>query len=170
MRLFLTLAGLGLLAGPVCAETLDVSVDLPRQPVAEYHKPYVAIWVSREDHTVAANLAVLYQQEDGPEGEGGTWLKDMRQWWRRTGRSLDLPIDGVSRPTRGPGQHAFAFDSATGPLSSLPPGNYVLNVEASREVGGREHLRIPFNWNQGRFEASAKGESELGTVSLIVKD
>ncbi len=170
MKLVLTLAGLSLMAAPVAAETLDVSFELPRISVAEYHKPYVALWIAREDHTVAANLAVLYQHHDGPEGEGETWLKDMRQWWRRTGRSLDLPIDGVSSATRGPGQHAFSFDADSEQLRDLPAGRYVLNIEASREVGGREHLRIPFEWGDGNFEGTAEGSSELSTISLSIQD
>ena len=32
------------------------------------------------------------------------------------------------------------------PLQNLPQGEYHLVVEAAREVGGREILRIPFQW------------------------
>ena len=103
MRAILQLAGFsalaGTLAGPLAgvasAEELAVSVELPKISVAEYHKPYVAVWIARADHSVAANLAVWYQQEDGPEGKGETWLKDMRQWWRRSGRKRRLRCRAV---------------------------------------------------------------------------
>ena len=148
MRAILQLAGFsalaGTLAGPLAgvasAEELAVSVELPKISVAEYHKPYVAVWIARADHSVAANLAVWYQQEDGPEGKGETWLKDMRQWWRRSGRNLEMPVDGVSGPTRSPGQHLVTFDDE-GLLKDLPAGDYVLHVEAAREVGGRELVK-----------------------------
>src|SRR5690606_11833339 len=40
------------------AESLDLSVEIPRLNVSEYHRPYVAIWIRDEKHKVVANLAV----------------------------------------------------------------------------------------------------------------
>jgi hypothetical protein len=91
----------------------------------------------------------------------------MRQWWRRTGRELTMPADGLSSPTRAPGTHQLKFDAAAKPLNGLTPGSYQLVIEAAREVGGRELLRVPFEWPpKAPAIAQAKGESELGTVAL----
>ena len=137
--------------------------------VSKYFISDVAVWIARADHSVAANLAVWYQQEDGPEGKGETWLKDMRQWWRRSGRNLEMPVDGVSGPTRSPGQHLVTFDDE-GLLKDLPAGDYVLHVEAAREVGGRELVKIPFAWgSDAPSTQTLSGETELGTVSLTLK-
>ena len=38
------------------------------------------------------------------------------------------------------------FDDKQPELAKLAPGNYTLVVEAAREVGGRELLKIPFTW------------------------
>ena len=51
---------LPLVSGWAMAADLSVKFDLPQLNVAEYHKPYVAIWLERADQSVAANLAVLY--------------------------------------------------------------------------------------------------------------
>lgn len=166
MKSLLTLAGVAGLAGVTQAADLHVDIEIPRLTVAEYHKPYLAIWVARPDQSVAANLGVWYQLTDGPEGEGATWLKDIRQWWRRTGRNLDLPLDGITAPTRGPGKHELTFSGNASPLAELPEGDYILHVEASREVGGRELLRIPFEWGAQSYEKSVSGSRELGTVSI----
>ena len=173
MKAVLKFLGLGAAAGTLVsaanAGDMALSVELPRLNVAEYHKPYVAIWIARPDHSVAANLAVWYQLEAGPEGEGETWLKDIRQWWRRTGRSLDMPVDGVSSPTRGPGENLVEFSADDGPLADLPEGEYILYVEASREVGGRELVQIPFTWDGTASETQiVSGETELGDVSLTI--
>ena len=48
-----------------------------------------------------------------------------------TGRSLDMPVDGVSSPTRGPGESLVEFSADDGPLADLPEGEYILYVEAS---------------------------------------
>ena len=167
MRAIVTIAGLSLLTGQsALAEKLEIEIAIPRLEVAEYHRPYVAVWVANPDHTVAANLAVWYQLEKGAEGAGETWLKDIRQWWRRSGRMLEMPVDGVSGPTKAPGTHEIVLDSDKGPLAGLAPGNYTLVVEAAREVGGREMVSVPFSWPLKGGAKSATGERELGRVSL----
>lgn len=62
-RLSLTLPAI-LLAAPAVAADLNVTVQIPQLNVAEYHRPYTAVWVEREDHTVAAQLAVWYAQKE----------------------------------------------------------------------------------------------------------
>ena len=94
----------------------------------------------------------------------------MRQWWRRTGRELTLPIDGVSGATRPSGEHILDFTAGQAPLPDLPAGNYKLLVEAAHEVGGREVVSVPFAWPpQAAASASANGESELGAVKVQLK-
>lgn len=153
-------------AAPAFAADLSVSVEIPALKVAEYHRPYVAIWLERDDQTVAANLAVWYQTKQGKE-PGTKWLPDLRQWWRRSGRDLTLPVDGISGATRPAGMHVLRFDGKTAPLAKLAPGNYTLVVEAVREVGGRELLKLPFTWPaKTKQKLTAQGEHELGAIAL----
>ncbi|NKC31549.1 DUF2271 domain-containing protein [Falsiroseomonas selenitidurans] len=166
---FLPLVATGLAAAtPLAGQAaeLGVTIEIPRLNVAEYHRPYVAIWVERPDQQAVATLAVWYDVAMR-NSEGEKWLKDMRQWWRRAGRSMTMPADGVSGATRAPGRHSQAF---TTQLDGLAPGRYALVVEAAREVGGRELLRIPFQWPPaGPQAAAAQGGTELGAVSLTLK-
>jgi hypothetical protein len=168
MRILPLLAA-GLAAAPAAAAELRVTLEIPRLAVAEYHRPYVAIWVERPDQQAAATLAVWYDMKLR-NAEGEKWLKDMRQWWRRAGRQMEMPVDGVSGATRAPGRHTQSFDAASPALAGLAPGSYTLVVEAAREVGGRELLRLPFQWPPaaGATEA-AQGSSELGAVTLELK-
>ncbi len=161
----------GGITAPALAADLAVEVEIPQLNVAEYHRPYVAIWVERADKSVAANLAVWYQQgKGGPEGQGTKWLKDMRQWWRRSGRELSFPVDGVTGATRPVGKHSVSFSDRAAPLGPLPAGDYTLLIEAAREVGGREVLSIPFQWPPKQAgEASALGQHELGKVTVSLK-
>jgi len=160
-----------LFAGPAVAAGLGVNVEIPRLNVSEYHRPYVAAWIERPDNTVATTLAVWYDvRTKGGHEEGTKWLKDLRQWWRRTGRELSVPIDGVTGATRPAGTHQLAFSEGTQPLGQLAPGSYKLVVEAAREVGGREVLSLPFQWPPVQAtQASAKGKDELGEVRLELK-
>jgi len=156
---------LGAAAGRASAADLSLNVEIPNLPVAEYHRPYVAIWVEGPDQTIAANLAVWYQVR----GDHTKWLPDLRQWWRRGGRDLKVPVDGLTGATRPVGQHNLKFDAAAEPLARLPPGQYALVVEAVREVGGREAVRIPFEWPiKASKRESAQGKTELGAVALTL--
>ncbi len=167
MRVQLTIALSGLLALPVQAAEFDVSVQIPQLKVAEYHRPYVAVYVEGADGKAAANLAVWYMSKDTSEGHGTKWLPDLRQWWRKSGRTLKVPVDGVTGPTRPAGTHQLGFDDSHPELSKLPAGDYTLVVEAAREVGGRELLRIPFSWPvKAPQSGKAQGSSELGAVTL----
>jgi len=154
--------------GAAAAADLTVSVEVPKINVAEYHRPYVALWLEGADGKIT-NLAVWYDVNNSKK-EGEKWLKDMRQWWRKSGRELNIPVDGISSPTRAPGVQQVRFDAANSPLKGLAPGNYKLMVEAAREVGGREIISLPFQWPiKAPVAADAKGSSELGAVKLSLK-
>ena len=153
----------GVLAAP--ASTLavagTVSVTLPRLPVAEYHKPYVAGWIEPAAGGAARTLFVWFDQKKGGREPGTKWLADLRSWWRKGGRSLALPADGVSGTTRAPGTYQVPLPT------DLAPGAYVLNVEAARENGGRELVSVPIKVPAGAGRAT--GHSELGAVTVAVK-
>lgn len=169
MRIRYTVAFTALVGAPAVAADLNVGIEIPRLNVAEYHRPYVAVWVERTDQTVAANLSVWYDLKL-KNNEGTKWLKDMRQWWRRSGRGLDMPVDGVSSATRPVGKHKLSFTEGAAPLGKLAPGEYKLFVEAAREVGGRELLQIPFQWPPAKAQTlQAQGASELGEIVLELK-
>ena len=163
-KLILGGAALGA-ALPAQAETLTVTVNVPRLSVAEYHRPYVAVWLEK-DGAAPRTLSVWYDV-DKTKGEGTKWLRDVRQWWRASGRSMSFPADGITGATRAPGDQKVAFVTGKGPLGQLAPGAYTLVVEAARETGGRELVRLPFSWPaKPGAVVRAKGSSELGAVSL----
>lgn len=153
------------LAAPVAAQTMDLSVAIPRKSVAEYHAPYVAIWLEKAGAT-PRTLQIWYDL-DNRENGGKKWLTDVRQWWRASGRGLNLPANGISGATRAPGVQKLSFTQGRGSLGTLAPGQYTLLIEASREVGGREVLRLPFSWPpKPGARVTAAGTSELGAAQL----
>jgi hypothetical protein len=160
-RLILTgLPAAALAAGPAAAQTAELSITIPRLTVAEYHRPYVAAWL--EAPGKPAQTMFVWFDTDMRNNEGQKWLRDVRQWWRASGRALSFP-NAVSGATRAPGTHKVAL-----PIRGVTPGQYTLVVEAAREGGGREVLRLPFSWPP-KGTASAAGKAELGAVSLSFK-
>lgn len=158
------------LTAPVMAAaapaTMDVTITIPQLKVAEYHRPYVAIWVEKAG-APAKTVAVWYDY-DMKGNEGTKWLRDVRQWWRASGRTMTFPANGVTGATRAPGAQKISFSRAQ--LGATAAGDYTLVIEAAREVGGRELLRIPFTWPaKAGAGARAAGKAELGAVTVAFR-
>lgn len=152
------LAGLMLTALPGVAQAsqLELSVQLPTIQTSEYHRPYVAIWVANQQHRAVKTLAVWHDRNK--------WLKDLRQWWRRQGRTMTMPADGISSATRPAGKYTLQWNDQQ---LALPAGDYWLNVEVAREVGGRETTMLPFHWPpQQATRQQQNGNHELGQLTL----
>ncbi|NHZ37316.1 MULTISPECIES: DUF2271 domain-containing protein [Massilia] len=169
MKLQHTLAlTLPMLSSWAVGADLAVKFEIPQLNVAEYHRPYVAMWLERADQSVAANLSVLYDVKK-KDNAGTKWVKDLRTWWRKAGRDVELPMDGVSGATRSAGEQTISFGPARTGIDKLPAGDYKLVIEAARESGGRELVRVPFTLPlKGKQTFSARGKEELGAVSLQI--
>ncbi len=172
-RLLTILLAVSLLvvASFTAAKELTISVEIPSLNVAEYHRPYVAVWIENSTGETTP-LSVWYQLEERGQksDKGEEWLKDMRQWWRRIGRTSEMPIDGVSGATRVVGTHQLSFHEGKAPLGKLVDGKYTLLVEAAREVGGRELVKIPFTVSdENSIHERATGHKELGLITLAIK-
>lgn len=169
MKLQHTLAlTLPMLSSWAVGADLAVKFEIPQLNVAEYHRPYVAMWLERADQSVAANLSVLYDVKK-KDNAGTKWVKDLRTWWRKAGRDVELPMDGVSGATRSAGEQSISFGPARTGIDKLPAGDYKLVIEAARESGGRELVRVPFSLPlKAKQTFSAHGKEELGAVSLQI--
>ena len=151
------------IAAPAAGPTAGtVTITIPRLDVAEYHKPYVAVWLEPAGGGAPQTLAVWYDLKKRGNDPGTKWLADLRAWWRKGGRSMTMPADGISGATRAPGQYSIALPA------NVKPGQYVLNVEATRETGGRELVTMPLSV-PARAAARASGKTELGAVTLSAR-
>lgn len=159
----LALPALSLIAGIVAAPAVagTVTVTLPRPPVAEYKKPYVAGWIEPAAGGPARSLFAWYDYRKVGNEPGTKWLSELRSWWRKSGRMLKLPADGITGATRGPGSYAIPLPA------DLPAGRYVVSVEAARENGGRELVSVPITVPADTGRAS--GKAELGAVLVSAK-
>ncbi len=146
----------GVISTPATAAT--VTITIPRLKVAEYHRPYVAGWLEPAGGGAARTVFVWYDIKKGGAEPGTKWLADLRSWWRKGGRNLSLPANGVSGATRAPGTYQVPLPA------DLKPGQYVLNIEAARETGGRELVQVPIIV-PGKG-GTATGKSELATITV----
>lgn len=151
----------GVIAAPTAASAGTITVTIPRIAVSEYHVPYLAAWIEPVGGGAARTLAVWYDVDKVGNEPGTKWLADLRTWWRKGGRSLKLPANGVSGATRAPGAHRIPIPA------NIKPGAYTLHVEAAREDGGRELVSQPLTIPAANGKAS--GKSELGAIVISAR-
>jgi hypothetical protein len=133
--------------------------DIPRPANAEWHRPFVAIWVEDAAGRQVRQIGVFHDRTR----IGARWLPELRQWWRQGGRSLQMPADGISRATPAAGIQTVPL----GMVTTLPDGQYAIVIEAAREKGGHELLRMPIRIAKGvPSTAKARGRTELGATSI----
>jgi hypothetical protein len=94
---------------------------------------------------------VLYDVKK-KDNAGEKWVKDLRTWWRKAGRDVKLPIDGVSGATRAAGVQTLNFAPAKAGLDKLPAGDYKLVIEARAKPAAANWCACP---SPGRPRASS---------------
>lgn len=168
---------LSMLSTPVHAESaeannpiIDLTIEIPDLDSSPYFRPYVAIWLETPERKSVSTLALWYQVKGkSGEGNGDKWLKDLRQWWRKTGRSAGDEIDAVTSATRKPNSYQLKWNGLDNKGETVPAGEYAINFEASREDGGREFLRQKIIIGKNNSFA-LQGSSELGAIKINTHD
>lgn len=144
-------------------EGMEFSVDfaIPALDVAEYRRPYIAIWISDAAEQPVHSLLVA--------GDSPRWLRELRQWWRKLGRGDDSLIDATTGATRKPGHYQLTWDGRDFQGRKVAAGNYVLHLEIAREHGEHESLVVPFMLDGKPLALKQQGRQELGVVTLTLR-
>lgn len=127
-------------ADPVLGE-LTVDFELSTPEGGRYRRPYVAIWLENADE-FPVRTALLWMQTMQP---GPRWHRELLRWYRhdavrRLHDKRDL-IGTISGATRGPGKYKAVFDGKNDAGQPLPPGEYTLFIEVTREHGTYQLIR-----------------------------
>ncbi len=140
------------------ADTLNITLELPTSAHGPYHRPYVAVWI--EDATEQpVQLIELWREK--PD-----WIKDLRRFWRKTGRSDQALVDARTGATKGPGKYQLRWNGQDNAGKPVAAGAYLLVVEAAREHGGRNLVKQAFNWDGSAIAINVKAGSEIGAITL----
>lgn len=204
---------------PVGAAELAIKVQLPEIQTTEYLRPYLAVWIEKADDSFVSTLSLWHMIKDKRGNEltkGDRYLNTLRSWWKQSGTTSQMPIDGLSSATRAAGEHELVFTQGKAPLNDLSAGKYQLVLEVAREIKGPrpagapagpppqrpegseaggppaggpppegapqgmgaggaskdadEVVRVSFDWPvKKETMLTAKGKTELGNISLVLK-
>lgn len=139
-------------------EQVQIEVTIPVIEGPMYYRPYVSVWVEDQQGDVIKNLAVWSKEPD--------WLKDMRRWWRKTGRYGGDDIDAVSGATKRPGVYELVWDGRDASGNPVKPGQYSLHFEAAREHGSRSWVHTAIEVGAGQHLYTLEPSEELGEIRI----
>lgn len=137
---------------------MNVEIMIPALQVNPYHKPYIAVWLETIDREYVTTIKLMADDKE--------WYKDLRQWWRKVGRQ-NVNVDGVTGATKRPGLVKLTWNGLNESREKVPAGEYWLNVEASREEGGRDYSRHKITLGQ-ESSISIAGKTEFGDINIHV--
>ncbi len=135
-----------------------ITINIPALDVNPYHKPYVAVWLETLDRQYVTTIKLMADDQE--------WYKDLRQWWRKVGRA-NINVDGVTGATKRPGTVTLHWNGLNEKQQKVPEGEYFLNVESSREEGGRDFTRKKITIGQNNTY-SIDGKTEFGDINIHV--
>lgn len=168
------------------AARVQLSIELPPQG-PHSKRPYLSVWLQAD--------AAAGQHDSGPAqpqtmaqpqqllllGEQPRWYPELRSWWRaikpllpgsaeQQQQQLQLLVDQWAGATRKAGVHQFDWTARQADGQPLTPGHYQLVVEAAREGGGREQLKLKLHWPLAAGQVlQAQGQRELGQLRLQLR-
>jgi hypothetical protein len=152
-------AALLLCCGSAMAQQeLEIQVELPKIDTGTYHRPYVAVWIENEQQQPVRLIEAWLEKPD--------WIKDLRRFWRKLGRSEPQLVDAKTGATKGPGSYKVRWDGKDEQGKAVAAGTYVLFVEAAREQGGRNLAKQAFTWDGSSVQIEIKASKELGKIQL----
>lgn len=138
--------------------TFNVDFTIPKPTEGNYKRPYLAVWITTPEKKLVKSLLLL--------GESRRWMEENYVFWRRYGRKFDSIVDGVTRPTRMPGDYHIAWDGRDDFGEGVLEGDYILHVEVSREHGDHTYKRFPISLGANSFNINHAGESEIGEFNI----
>lgn len=143
------------------AQPSEIALEIPVIETSQYHRPYVAVWVEDAQQQPVKLIALWVEKPD--------WLKDLRRFWRKIGRSNTTLVDAVSGATQKPGNYTLHWDGKDDSGAALSTGRYTLFVEAAREQGGRSLVKHEFDLPAQGAVIEMAAEGELGAVKATIR-
>lgn len=143
------------------AAELEIELTLPDLDVQPYHRPYVAVWLETPERKHVTTVALWVEKAE--------WFKDLRQWWRKAGKS-DANFDGVTGATKRPGTYTINWNGTDLAGKAVTAGKYLLNLEVVREEGGRDYTRVELDLSKdGKITIDGTNEFSQSFVTIVSK-
>ncbi|MGZ5926396.1 MAG: DUF2271 domain-containing protein [Rhizomicrobium sp.] len=137
--------------------TYEALID-PSHRSSDYRSPYLVMWISdKAGHPVRTLLVV---------GKDPDYQKDNHIWWSLYGSRAGKIMEVRSGPTSLAGRYPSFWPGIDDSYASVGPGDYLLNIETSRERGEHTFRSVPVTIGRKAFEFDIKPTADMGAIRL----
>lgn len=131
-----------------------------------YRRPYLAVWLEDEKGFPVRTISLLVSFG----GPGPKWINDLKRWYKSDKERLKIDktdrLYTVSKSTRPPGRFEMVWDGKDDQGKVLPDGAYTLYIEAAREHGTYQLIRVPVTFEGKPFTADPEGNVEVKSAHV----
>jgi thiamine biosynthesis lipoprotein len=131
----------------------------PGHRASDYRSPYLVMWISDKAGRPVRTLIII--------GKDPEYQQDNHIWWALYGSRARRMVEVRSGPTSLSGRYPTFWPGFDDGYSTVAPGEYLLNIETSRERGGHTFRSIPVTIGRKAFEHDIKPTADMGTVKLV---
>jgi thiamine biosynthesis lipoprotein len=135
----------------------EARIDLEHRP-SDYRSPYLAMWISDKAGHPLRTLLVI--------GKDPEYQKDNHIWWSLYGTRARNVMDVRSGPTSLSGRYPSFWPGIDDSYASVAPGDFLLNIETSRERGAHTFRSVPVAIGHKAFAIDIKPTADMGAIRL----
>lgn len=152
--------------GGLDGHELVIRFEINRPDAPRYLRPYLVVWIESPEGTSLRTVLLWVKIT----GSGPTWVADLKRWFRQDLKRLQTDrrdfVDIRSSPTRPPGKYETVWDGLDDNGRPLPPGKYVVKIEAAREHGTYQMIQKDVELGASPFKLDLDGGVEIKSASL----
>lgn len=136
----------------------EAFIDLKHR-ASDYRSPYLVMWISDKAGRPVRTLIVI--------GKDPEYQQDNHIWWTLYGSRAQKIVEVRSGPTSLSGRYPTYWPGFDDSYSAMAPGEYLLNIETSRERGEHTFRAIPVTIGRKAFEHDIKPTADMGAIKLV---
>jgi len=126
---------------------------------SDYRSPYLVMWISDKAGRPVRTLIII--------GKDPEYQQDNHIWWALYGSRAPKMVEVRSGPTSLSGRYPTFWPGFDDSYSAVAPGEYLLNIETSRERGEHTFRSIPVTIGRKAFEHDIKPTADMGAIKLV---
>jgi thiamine biosynthesis lipoprotein len=136
----------------------EAFVDL-RHRASDYRSPYLVMWISDKAGRPVRTLILI--------GKDPEYQQDNHIWWTLYGSRAQKMVEVRSGPTSLSGRYPTFWPGFDDSYSAVTPGEYLLNIETSRERGEHTFRSVPVTIGRKAFQHHIKPTADMGAIKLV---
>lgn len=149
-------------AGGDPAFEVVINLEIANVTGGRARRPYVAVWIEDKDNFPVRTVALWFK--------GPRWLPDLRSWYRadqmRAMAEGTQITHSVSSATRGSGKYTLKWDGKDQLGKPVPPGKYMVMIEAAREHGTHQLVHADLETSGTAQHVNLPANVELASISV----